>query len=303
MAKRSVSTTRRGRHFAAAAVVCASLCCAGAAEASTPAGQVIRNVAMLTTGAQQQVASNEVTLTVAHVIDVAVVAPVPSRPQADVAREEVAFVVRNTGNAAERFLLSAAATPAGVTVAGLAADGLADGAIVLAPGEERGVIVSLDGVRDAAGDATVTLTATAATGHGVPGTVFGEAIVGAGGASAAARAVLTRGTGALAPGLAPTLAKSQSVVAPDGSDRAVAGAIVTYRLEASFPAATPAVAIDDAVPAGTDFVAGSVTLDGVVQSDAADADATRFDGAAVHVALGDQPAGTTRVVRFQVRIK
>lgn len=299
----SVWTARRGRHFAVAAVVCASLPCAGAASATAPAGQVIRNVATLTSGAQQQVASNEVTLTVAHVIDVAVTAVVPSRPQADVAREEVAFIVRNTGNAAERYLLSAAATPAGVTIAALAADGLADGAIVLAPGEDRRVTIALDGVRDAAGDATVALTAAATTGHGVPGTVFGEAIVGAGGAIAEARAVLTRGSGALAPGLSPTLAKSQSVVAPDGSDRAISGSVVTYRLEASFPAATPAVVIDDAVPAGTDFVAGSVTLDGVVQSDAVDADATHFDGNAVHVALGDQPGGSTRLVRFQVRIK
>ncbi len=85
--------------------------------------------------------------------------------------------------------------------------------------------------------------------------------------------------------------------------RPVSGAIVTYRLEAAFPVAAPAVVIDDAIPAGTVFVPGSVTLDGAAQSDAADVDAARFDGTAVRVALGDQPGGTTRIVRFQVRIK
>lgn len=297
-------TTRGRRHLAATALACALVPGSQAAAASTPAGQVIRNVATLTLGTQQQqVASNEVTLTVAHVVDVAVAAVVASRPQADVAREEVAFVVRNTGNAAERYRLSAAATPAGVSVIELVAEGLANGEIVLAAGEERRVVVALAGVRDAAGDATVTLTATAATGHGAPGTPVGEAVIGAGGASASARAVLTRGTGALSPGAAPTLAKSQTVTAPDGSARPVSGAIVTYRLEAAFPVAAPAVVIDDAIPAGTVFVPGSVTLDGAAQSDAADVDAARFDGTAVRVALGDQPGGATRIVRFQVRIK
>ena len=270
-------------------------------QAATPAGTMIRNVATLDTGSQV-VTSNEVVLTVARVIDVAVAPVVPRAPIGTDARQEVAFTVRNTGNAEERFDLSAGAD-AGATVAGIAVDGSATTAIVLAAGETRRVVVLVEGAAAASGDVRVALTAAATTGQGAPGSAIGDAVVGPGGGRATGTAVLTRDGGGGAAAGGPSLVKSQSVRAPDGSARVMPGAIVTYRLEARFDAATPAVAIDDRVPDGTAYVAGSMTLDGAAQSDAADTDAARFDGAAIHVALGDIAAPATRTVQFQVRIQ
>lgn len=278
-----------GRRGACAGALLFAVALSGPAAAATPtaAGTVIRNVATLST-AGDTVESNEVALTVLRMIDVAVAPVVARQPIAGVAAD-VAFVVRNTGNAEQRILLTAATATPGVTVAP------ADDAVMLAAGEERRIVVRVDGLADAIRDATVTLTATVAEGHGAPGSIVADAIVGASGAQASGTTLLTRDAPASA---GPVLTKSQTVLAPDGSARVMPGAIVTYRLEARFDAPTPAVAIDDPIPAGTTFVAGSIAIDGVAQPDA-----RHFDGAAVHVALGDIAAASTRTVRFQVNIQ
>ncbi|MEI9849934.1 MAG: hypothetical protein WDN24_02545 [Sphingomonas sp.] len=56
-------------------------------------------------------------------------------------------------------------------------------------------------------------------------------------------------------------------------------------------------------PPGTDYVPGSIRLDGTALTDAADADAGSFDGAGVRVALGDVAAPATRRIEFQVKIQ
>ena len=57
------------------------------------------------------------------------------------------------------------------------------------------------------------------------------------------------------------------------------------------------------MPPGTRYVAGSLSVDARAVSDADDDDAGRFDGTAIHVALGDVPAAATRTIRFQVTIQ
>ena len=125
----------------------------------------------------------------------------------------------------------------------------------------------------------------------------GDAIVGKTGAAAGAQTVLTP-TPAL-----PTLVKSQSVRALDGSARALRGATITYTLIAHFNGATAAPVLSDPVPAGTGYVAGSLRLDGTTLSDAADADAGSFDGHAIHVAIGDVAAASDRTITFQTIIQ
>lgn len=98
------------------------------------------------------------------------------------------------------------------------------------------------------------------------------------------------------------LVKTQSVRAPDGSARAVSGAVVTYTLAARLPAGAEGARIDDPVPAGASYVPGSLRLDGTPLTDAADDDAGRFDGAAVAVALDPGAAARARTVTFQVRL-
>lgn len=283
-------TARKGIRQGVGAI--AVLVLAAPVVAQTPAGTVIRNVATLSVEGDT-LRSNEVALTVAAVVDVAVEAVVPRGTIVDAAEQAVAFTVRNTGNAPERYDLAAVAD---ARAAGIEADH-----IELVPGEARVVAVTVAGAA-ARDTVAVSLTATASRGHGTPGSAAGDGIVGPGGASATATAILTRMP--VSPGAAgPRLVKSDVVRAPDGSARVMPGATITYRLDAIFDAPVPAVAIDDRVPAGTVYVPGSLTLDGAVQSDAADVDAAQFDGTAVHVALGDVTAPGTRTVQFQVRIK
>lgn len=95
------------------------------------------------------------------------------------------------------------------------------------------------------------------------------------------------------------LIKTQSVADVAGGSRAAPGSIVTYSLEARFGAGAGArqVKISDAIPAGSTYVPGSLTVDGVALSDAG-----RFAAGGVEVALGDIEAKTSRFVTFKVRI-
>lgn len=279
-----------------------------AARAQTVAGVRITNVAAATyrqDGTARTTASNLVDDTVAERLDVTL-APTGD-PAA--AGEDVVFRARlvNAGNGHEAFDLSATAN--GAALRSIAIDGEggtgAAAALVngrtpeLAPGAALSVLIALrpDPTPDPTGAASVTLTARAATGSGVAGTVFagrgdggGDAVVGPTTASATI-------TIDLAASAAPTLSKRQAVLAPDGSTDAVPGATVTYTLEARFPAATPGARISDDLPAGLRFVPGSATLDGVSLPDAA-----ALSGTTVAAALGDVAAGAVRTVQFKAII-
>ena len=82
------------------------------------------------------------------------------------------------------------------------------------------------------------------------------------------------------------------------------GAIVTYRLVAtvSGSGSLANLRIADAIPAGTTYRSGTLTLEGGGLSDAADADAGEFTGTGVAVRLGTLAGGATRTVTFQVAI-
>lgn len=298
---------------ALALALCALAPCRPAAAESTAPGTTIENVARLSYAAgadARTIDSNVAVVTVARLVDVAVTAAAETRPFGTAAQARVEFQVRNTGNDAERFVLAAAATPAQASVAGIAVAGTvaATPTIALAAGESRTVVVLVDLATDARYDAAVVLTATAAGGHGAPGTMLaGDTLLGTSGGRASARTLLTGGIGSGASAgeadNAPSLLKSQSVRAPDGSARVARGSVITYRLEARFPDATAGVTIDDVVPAGTAYVPGSLMLDGAAVSDRADGDPGTFDGTAVHVALGAVPRAATRIVQFQTVIQ
>ncbi|MEI9903570.1 MAG: hypothetical protein WDN06_05980 [Asticcacaulis sp.] len=69
--------------------------------------------------------------------------------------------------------------------------------------------------------------------------------------------------------------------------------MITYSLQASLSvvAQITGARITDGIPGGTSYVAGSLTLDGSLLSDAADSDAGAFDpdAASITVALPDPP--------------
>ena len=297
-------------------VATASAVVAHPALAADP-GTHIDNIATLrftAGGVEQSVQSNTASIVVAERLDLVLVRT-GSGPVARDPRTTVAVVLTNTGSGHEAFAIAAtigAAAAAGAVVA-VDVDGnghydpahdtiLTNGQTpVLAAGASIALVIVAD--TSATGTASLAIGAKALTASGTPGTVAAgagdggsDAVVGATGAAAAVT------VGIIDANAGPTLTKSQTIHAPDGSDKPVSGAIVTYTLDATFGGATAGVRIADPVPAGTHYVAGSLTLDGAALSDAADADAGQADGTAIAVTLA-VPAAATHRVQFQVQIQ
>lgn len=286
---------------------------------AVPAGTSITNTAAMNFdigGQAQSVPSNTVTLVSAELLDVAIVAERPSVIVQSPDQVAVPFVVTNGGNGTQDFALTLASDQAAVAVTRVAIDTNNDGiyeadvdtllpagtALTLAAGQQQRFFVLVDGAQVSAAT-SVSATVTAKTGSGPAGTTFAgggtngaDAVVGSTGARASATSTLTPGAGQ------PTLVKSQSVFAPDGSNRAVHGAIVTYTLVASLPNATRGVAIDDPIPAGTTYVAGSLSLDARPLTDADDGDAGKADATAIHIGVGDVATPGTHTIQFSVKI-
>lgn len=293
-----------------------------------PAGSLIENTATATftaNSATQSVDSNTVTLTVDEVLDVAVASqesgPVPATTAA-----VLRFKVTNTGNGGESFTLTANPAVTGnafdATVTGLAIDVNANGVYdagvdtaltngatspLLASDGPLDVLVMVTIPANAAANATsrVQLDATATTGAGAPGTLFagagvsgGDAVVGGSSAQTSAQAVLTVNKAVVG------LVKSATIADPFGGGRPVPSAIITYSIVASVTGTgtVTGLAINDAIPAGTTYRPGTLTLEGAALTDAADSDAGQISASALAVQLGDVAAGATRTVTFQVRI-
>lgn len=301
-----------------AGIALSSTMAAGSAQAQTRAGTAIVNVAQAqgsVSGNPVAAASNLASFLVAERLDVALTSGDRRTPST------LPATLVNRGNGGEAFAVAVTA-PDGVAIRGIAIDVDGDGAYdpahdtlltqgttpALDPSATLPLLVLIDAAASAGRAATVTLTTRAVTGSGAPGTVVtgggdggSDAVVGPTGAIARVEFPLDPAAAAT-----PTLLKSQSVRAPDGSTQPVAGAIVTYTLQATFADRRVAVRIDDPIPAGTRYVAGSLTLDGAALTDAADGDAGTADGASVGVALGNivapaNPATSiTHTVQFQV---
>ena len=306
--------------LAAAAFLLAAGWQAPALAADAPAGSSITNVASLryeVDGAQATVASNPAVLAVAERLDVTLTRAGGDPVTLATGVAAVPFVLTNTGNGSEAFELDATLDGDDSRVRLIALDRNGDGrfdpaedaalperrtAALAARGSLR-LLVVVDTPADAAGGSLV-LAAHALTGSGQPGmTIPGkgdggsDAVIGETGAVASVPVPLS-GDGA-----APTLAKSQSVLAPDGSTNAVRGAVITYTLLARFPAAVAAATVSDPVPAGTTYMPGSLTLDGTALTDAADADAGAVGADGIGVVLGAVTGPAIHSIRFNVIIQ
>lgn len=285
------------------------------------AGTVISNTATLSfdiAGVRRTVFSNTASLIIAETLDVSVDTDAPSGPVSERDECAVGFVVANHGSGTETFDLTAQAEGQGASVLFIAGDTdgsqdyhaavdkpLVNSQLTLGSGARAHVFAVIG--TDCANTGTVRLRALARTGSGVPGTVFpgqgdggGDAIVGQTGADTNGSVTGTN-LRLLSKSVQPSLTKSQSVEASDGSATAAAGAIVTYRLVAAFPRATTDVEIEDPIPAGTAYVPGSLMLDGTTLSDAGDDDPGRADDGSVLIGLDEVQPGTRTIV-FKVRI-
>jgi uncharacterized repeat protein (TIGR01451 family) len=300
--------------------------------AGTPAGTNISNVATATyerpDGSEATVETNTVTLKVDELLDVSVAwtdsADVSGAPGA--AGRILTFTLTNGGNGTEAFTLAAVANGGGddfdPSVTSIVLDSNGNGAYdagvdtvyvagsndpELAPDQTATVFVvstlpasATDGQRG-----RIDLKAVAATGSGAPGTSFagagqggGDAVVGATGADGEDDGWYRIAAAAV------SFLKSASVADPFGGSKTVPGATITYTLAATV-SGTGSLAnlrVSDAVPAGTSYKPGSLTLDGAPLTDADDSDAGRFAAGAVSVGLGTMVSGATRTVTFQVKI-
>lgn len=275
--------------------------------------------------------SNTVTVTVAELIDVAVVLQSPQTPvDTGATNQALLFTLTNTGNGTETFTLAidnaiagddfdpvASATPiwfdtdgSGDLSAGDTPYSPGSNDPVLAPDASVAVLIANDipaGLNN--GDLGQSrLDAASVTGTGAPGTVFAgagdggvDAIVGSstGTAGEAGEYIVTT--------VNMTIVKSVTVTDPFGGTAPVPGAVLTWRIEvtAGGSGTAASAAVSDPVPANTTYVPGSLRLNAAALTDAPDADAGQYLTAtnSIDVQLGDlTSASGTQVVEFDVTI-
>jgi uncharacterized repeat protein (TIGR01451 family) len=298
--------------------------------AGTRAGTLIDNTATATydvAGTPTTVPSNTHQVRVDELIDVNVdwtdPADVPTTPGATA--QVTAYQITNIGNGVETYGLTTVSTVGGdnydPTVTSIVIDD-GDGVyepgidVVYAPGTNDPVLnpdqsvtvfvlvttpVSVaDGNRGG-----VQLIATAGTGTGAPGSSVAGGGEGGGAAVYGTSGGNDDDTGYYAVSSAVvSLLKSASVADPFGGTTVVPGSVITYTIVANVTGSGSLanLRINDAVPTGTTYVPGSITLGGTGQSDAADADAGSFASNTVTVNLGTVAGGNSRTVTFQARI-
>lgn len=315
--------------FATSAVALLTLSAPAFAE-GVSAGTLIENTATATYedgDGPKTVDSNTVTVRVDELLDVTVTsldgAPIGAAPGEAV----LTFEITNQGNGPEAYELTADPAVAGndfeTVVNNIAVDTNGNGTydpgvdeILTAPETTQVleadealtvfVIVTVpDGVTDGQ-ESDVELTAEAVTGTGAPGTTFagqgvdgGDAIVGATGADDSA-------IGSLIVGITTVdLTKTVSVVDPFGGTSAVPGSVATFTISASVAGSGSIddLIVTDAIPDGTTYVAGSLTLDGGDLTDATGDDAGEAsDADGITVDLGTVAGGTIQAITFDVTI-
>lgn len=325
---RVVTRAYRWAIFGGAAL--AAVSSQSALAAGTRAGTTISNTATATYdagGGPQNINSNTVDLLVDELLNVTVAsnnpADVPTTPGAT--GQVLSFTVTNSGNGVESFGLTPIANGGGddfdPTVTSIVID---NGNGIYEPGVDT---VYVAGTNDPAlqPDASVTifvvsttpgtvtdgdrgivaLTAAARTGTGAPGTSFAGQGEGGGDAVVGATSAQGQDDGAFVVAAATVaLTKAAAISDPLGGSEPIPGATITYTITATVTGSgsVSGLAISDAIPANTTYVPGSITLGGVGQTDAVDADAGSFGSNQVTVTLGTVSGGNTRVVTFQATI-
>lgn len=311
------------------ALVANCLVTQGAQAAGVSAGTLIQNTASATYtsgSATGSVTSNTVTVKVDELLDVAVTGLTTTPVSTGATSAVLEYRVTNTGNGPEAFKIAVNPSVAGnnfdAVVQSVVIDSNGNGTYepgvdtVLAAGSPTPalaadgslkifVIASLPASATDGQSSQVRLTADAATGTGNPGTTFtgqgeggGDAVVGASRASANALDALIASLATV------SLTKSATIVDPFGGAAPVPGAVVTYTLVAAVSGSGQAngLHITDNYPAGTAYQANSLKLDGTPLTDAGDADAGTATPSGIDVNLGTIAGGTTKTVKFDVKI-
>jgi len=292
------------------------------------AGTLIENTASASYGSGSStttVTSNTVAIRVDELLDVAV-SSLDSGAVPVASTAVLTYRLDNTGNGAEAFSITVSPAVTGngfdAEIQTIAIDANNNG--TYEPGVDT-VIANGGSTAELAADANtrifvvvsqpsgtadgaagqVRVTAQALTGAGAPGTSFagqgqggGDAVVGATTANANALGSLITSSASVA------LVKSYTVADPFGGAKPVPGAVVTFTIAAtaSGSGSVSNLHIVDAIPAGTTYVANSITLGGTALTDAADGDAGVGSSSGVDVTVGTLAGGTSSAVTFQTTI-
>ena len=303
--------------------------------AGTAAGTSILNTAQVSYtvgGSQVTTPSNSNTITVAERLDVNVtLQSAPVSVQGGDAQRVLVLRVTNTGNGAEAFSLAMSSAIAGDNFDPVPSSPAiffdTDASGDLSPADTPYVAGSNDPSLGPDAFATVLivngiptglangaigrsrLTAQSKTGTGAPGTVFAglgtggvDAVVGSSGAASDATGEY------VVSDVSVSNVKSATVQDPFGGSEAVPGARISYQIVVSATGTGSAAnaVIDDAIPANTTFVPGSLRLNAAALSDTADADAGEFIAGAnpaIRVRLGNLTAAAgNQTILFQVTI-
>lgn len=304
--------------------------------AGTVAGTDIDNTAVVSyevDGTPQTITSNTVTLTVAEVLDVDVtLLGGPVSVVSGSSTQELLFVVTNTGNGTEAFLLAidnalagddfdpVASTPAAIYFDTDASGDFSPGDVaydpgnndpLLAPDASVDVLLVNDIPASLADGATglSELSAAAITGTGDPGDRFPDdgddgvdAIVGTSGADDAVSGQY------LISDISLDVIKSATVLDPFGGTDPVPGAEITYRIVVTPTGSKTATntVITDPIPANTSYLPDSITLNSAALTDVADTDVGAYTAAPtpeISVDLGDLvEASGAQTIEFTVII-
>lgn len=324
------------RFWLIAKFVCiAALAPLSALALGTPAGTQIQNTAQVNYtvgGATVTVDSNPATLSVAEILNVNVAVQTPTVSVAPGATQRVVVVrVTNTGNGVETFNLVGESVLAGDDFDPIPSapfiyfdtdnsGDLSPADVAYAPGSNDPVLAAdqfatlliVNNIPPALANGVqgrTQLTATALTGSGAAGTVFAGAGVGGVDAVVGTTGATQIGLGTyVVAGLQLNAVKTQSVLDQFGGTRPVPGARINYQITVT-PTGTGTALntlFTDAIPSNTTYVAGTLVLNGVAMTDAADVDAGQFvtvPTTQVRVSLGDlTDASGAQIIEFSVTI-
>ncbi len=300
-----------------------------------PAGTVIDNVATVTfelDGNPTSVSSNTATVTVVELVDLSVAIQTAQQlVTAGAVDQALLFRITNTGNGTETFSLAMNSAISGddfdpipsSTSIYFDTDGSGDfdaGDQAYVPGTNDPVLAADASVDvfilndipagEANGNTGLSeLIVTSTTGTGAPGTNF------AGQGDGGVDAIIGPSTGTatvsgeyFVSDVQISITKAQSVSDPFGGSEPVPGATITYTINVQVTGSGIATAsvVRDEIPTFTTYVAGSLVLNTVGQTDAADADAGELDTAGVPTIVVDlgnlASADGIQVIEFQVLI-
>lgn len=306
--------------------------------AGTPAGTAIPNTAVLRytiAGTPGTVSAASPPVIVARVVGVTVTwqDSTPTPASSPDTQRPLAFVVTNTGNAPDTFRLARdnaiagdqfdpldsvpaalwleSGAQAGFQPAGAGADlvyvaGAND--VALAADASRVVYLSSSipagQATGAVGKAMLTARSTVVPPGAAPGTQVGIAdgvpiVVGRGGGQASA--VGSYLVSSVAVGISKTVS---AVRDPAGGSTVTSGSVLTYRLlvTAVGVGTVTGITVTDPLPATLTYVAGSLSVDGVGRTDAADGDDSSFSGGTVRTTFPSLTAPATRAIEFKATV-